>query len=56
MWVTDAVYMPNCRKLVIATTGRDIRFYDVTSSQYHEEYYLFGKYQLLIEHQIWRIL
>ena len=38
-WVTDAVYMPNCHKLAVASTGRDIRFYDTTTaSQYIEEY------------------
>ncbi|KAH9494634.1 hypothetical protein Btru_019803 [Bulinus truncatus] len=42
MWVTDAVYMPNCQKIAIASTSRDIRFYDVSSSQYFEEYHLFG--------------
>ncbi|KAH9494635.1 hypothetical protein Btru_019804 [Bulinus truncatus] len=33
MWVTDAVYMPNCQKIAIASTSRDIRFYDVSSSR-----------------------
>ncbi|XP_055876696.1 WD repeat-containing protein 49-like isoform X3 [Biomphalaria glabrata] len=42
MWVTDAVYMPNCQKVAIASTSRDIRFYDVSSSQYFEEYHLFA--------------
>ncbi|XP_059147520.1 WD repeat-containing protein on Y chromosome-like [Physella acuta] len=42
MWVTDAVYMPNCQKIAIGSTSRDIRFYDVSSSQYFEEYHLFA--------------
>lgn len=44
MWVTDMVYMPNCHKLAIASTSRDIRFYDVTSNQYFEEFHLFGEF------------
>lgn len=43
MWITDAVYMKNCQKLAIGSTSRDIRFYDVSSSQYFEEYHLFGE-------------
>ena len=43
MWATDAVYMPNCRKLAIASTGRDIRFYDIASKQCNEDYHLYGK-------------
>ncbi|XP_035828989.1 WD repeat-containing protein on Y chromosome [Aplysia californica] len=42
MWVTDAVYMKNCQKVAIGSTSRDIRFYDVSSSQYFEEYHLFA--------------
>ncbi|CAL1530117.1 unnamed protein product [Lymnaea stagnalis] len=42
MWVTDAVYMQNCQKIAIASTSRDIRFFDVSSSQYFEEYHLFA--------------
>ena len=42
-WVTDVVYMPNSHKIVIASTGRDLRFFDATSStQFYEEFYLFG--------------
>ena len=43
MWVTDAIYMKNCQKIAIGSTSRDIRFYDVSSSHYFEEYHLFGK-------------
>lgn len=42
MWVTDAIYMPNCHKIAIASTSRDIRFFDTSTSQYFEEYHLFG--------------
>lgn len=48
MWATDCVYMPNCRKLVVASTGRDLRFFDVTSNTYNEDFYLYGKKKLLI--------
>lgn len=42
-WITDAVYMANCHRLAIASTGRDIRFYDTTTNdQYYEEFYLYG--------------
>ncbi len=43
VWVTDAVYMANVRKIAIGSTGRDIRFFDATSSQYFEEFHLFGE-------------
>ena len=43
VWVTDAVYMANVRKIAIGSTGRDIRFFDATSSQYYEEFHLFGE-------------
>ena len=43
MWVTDAVYMPNCHKIAVASTSRDIRFYDVTSTSYFEEFHLYCK-------------
>ncbi|KAK7112140.1 cilia- and flagella-associated protein 337-like isoform X2 [Littorina saxatilis] len=40
MWVTDAVYMRNCEKIAIGSTGRDIRFWDVSTNQYFEEFHL----------------
>jgi len=43
MWVTDAIYMPNCHKIAIASTSRDIRFFDTSTAQYFEEWHLFGK-------------
>ena len=42
-WVTDACYMSNCHKIAIASTGRDIRFFDVTSSFFYEEFHLYSK-------------
>ena len=42
-WITDAVYMSNCNKIAIATTSRDIRFYDCSTSQYYLEFHLHGK-------------
>ena len=42
-WITDAVYMPNCNKIAIATTSRDIRFYDCSTNQYYLEFHLHGK-------------
>ena len=48
MWVTDAIYMPNCQKIAISSTSRDIRFFDTSTSQYFEEYHLFGKYSVWV--------
>ncbi|CAH1794020.1 unnamed protein product [Owenia fusiformis] len=42
MWITDAVYMPNCHKIAISSTGRDIRFFDASTSQIFEEFNLYG--------------
>ncbi|XP_052262965.1 WD repeat-containing protein on Y chromosome-like isoform X3 [Dreissena polymorpha] len=42
MWVTDAIYMPNCHKIAIASTSRDIRFFDTSTAQYFEEWHLFA--------------
>lgn len=42
MWVTDAIYMPNCHKLAIASTRRDLRFYDVAGNQIIEDYHIYG--------------
>ncbi|XP_052783274.1 WD repeat-containing protein on Y chromosome-like isoform X3 [Mya arenaria] len=42
MWVTDAIYMANCNKIAIASTSRDIRFFDTSTSQYFEEWHLFA--------------
>jgi len=43
-WVTDAIYLNNCHHIAIASTGRDIRFFDTaTSTQIFEEFCLFGK-------------
>jgi len=44
MWITDVVYMPNCNKLALASTSRDIRFFDCSTNQWFEEYHLFGKF------------
>ena len=41
-WMTDAVYMPDCHKLAVATSGRDIRFIDVTHSNFKEEFTLYS--------------
>ena len=50
MWVTDAIYMPNCHKIAIASTSRDIRFFDTSTSQYFEEYHLFGKCSIFLKY------
>lgn len=42
MWVMDAKYMANCHKIVIASTKRDLRFYDIAGNQTIEDYDLYG--------------
>lgn len=42
MWVMDAKFMPNCHKIVIASTKRDLRFYDIAGNQMIEDYDLYG--------------
>uniref|UniRef100_A0A8C5R5F8 EF-hand domain-containing protein n=1 Tax=Leptobrachium leishanense TaxID=445787 RepID=A0A8C5R5F8_9ANUR len=41
-WTTDAVYMSNVHKLAVATTSRDIHFFDVSTMNMFEEFHLFG--------------
>ena len=41
-WMTDAVYMPGCHKMAVATSGRDIRFIDATHSHFQEEFTLYS--------------
>lgn len=41
-WTTDAVFMPNVHKLVVSTLGRELRFFDVSTTNYTEEFHLFG--------------
>ena len=43
MWISDALYMPDVHKLVIASTGRDLRFFTVSSEAFHEEFTLYGQ-------------
>lgn len=42
MWVTDAIFMANCNKIVVGTSSRDLRFYDVSTNHYFEDFHLFG--------------
>ncbi|XP_031750588.1 WD repeat-containing protein on Y chromosome isoform X2 [Xenopus tropicalis] len=41
-WVTDAVHLPNANKIAIATTSRDIHFFDVSTMNLFEEFHLFA--------------
>lgn len=43
MWVSDAIYMSDAHKLVLATTSRDLRFFTISSETFLEEFCLFGK-------------
>ena len=38
----DAKFMANCHKIVIASTRRDLRFYDIAGNQMIEDYHLYG--------------
>ncbi|XP_034646268.1 WD repeat-containing protein on Y chromosome-like isoform X2 [Trachemys scripta elegans] len=41
-WTTDAVYMANVHKIAVATTCRDIHFFDVSTANLVEEFHLFA--------------
>ncbi|PAA57634.1 hypothetical protein BOX15_Mlig027962g1 [Macrostomum lignano] len=41
-WVMDAAFMENCKKLVLSTTGREVKFYDIASNVIKEEFVLYG--------------
>ncbi|XP_075760105.1 cilia- and flagella-associated protein 337-like isoform X2 [Pelodiscus sinensis] len=41
-WTTDAAYMANVHKIAIATTCRDIHFFDVSTANLLEEFHLFA--------------
>ncbi|CAF0886081.1 unnamed protein product [Rotaria sordida] len=43
MWVTDAIYMTDAHKLVLASTSRDLRFFTISNETFLEEFALFGK-------------
>lgn len=40
MWVTDAVAMPNVHKMALATTNRDVYFYDMSTPIYTPQFHL----------------
>lgn len=44
MWITDALYMPDTHKLVLASTSRDLRFFTISNETFLEEFILFGKF------------
>ncbi|XP_076155259.1 cilia- and flagella-associated protein 337 [Alosa pseudoharengus] len=41
-WTTDAIFLPNVHKMAVATLGRELRFFDISTSNYTEEFHLFG--------------
>ncbi|XP_067403406.1 cilia- and flagella-associated protein 337-like [Emydura macquarii macquarii] len=41
-WTTDAAYMANVHKIAVATTCRDIHFFDVSTANLFEEFHLFA--------------
>ncbi len=42
MWITDAIYMADVHKLVLASTSRELRFFTISSETFLEEFSLFG--------------
>jgi hypothetical protein len=42
MWITDAIYMADVHKLVLASTSRELRFFTISSETFLEEFALFG--------------
>ena len=42
MWITDAIYMSDAHKLVLASTSRDLRFFTISNETFLEEFNLFG--------------
>jgi len=48
MWITDAIYMPDAHKLVLASTSRDLRFFTISSETFLEEFILFGECSIYI--------
>ncbi|CAF2653059.1 unnamed protein product [Rotaria sp. Silwood2] len=42
MWITDAIFMPDVHKLVLASTSRDLRFFTITTEAFLEDFVLFG--------------
>lgn len=43
MWITDAVYMTDAHKLVLASTSRDLRFFTISTEIFLEEFVIFGE-------------
>ena len=41
-WYTDITYMGNVGKVVICSTGRDLRFWDISTGHFMEEFHLYG--------------
>lgn len=41
--VTDCATMANCNKLAVATTARELAFYDLSTTVYTCQYHVHGK-------------
>jgi len=55
MWITDAIYMPDAHKLVLASTSRDLRFFTISTEIFLEEYIIFGKSKNRTKYQNFRL-
>jgi hypothetical protein len=55
MWITDAIYMPDVHKLVLASTSRDLRFFTISNETFLEEFILFGKFSRRTKNETFEI-
>ena len=46
LWVTDAVCMHNVHKLAVASTNRDINFFDMSTPSYKALFHLCGMHYI----------
>ncbi|XP_040187600.1 WD repeat-containing protein on Y chromosome-like isoform X2 [Rana temporaria] len=45
-WTTDAIYLPNLHKFAVSTTSRNIHFFDISTINMSEEFYLCALQQI----------
>lgn len=45
-WISDAIFMSDVNKLILASTGRDLRFFTVSNETFMEDFHLYGNEKL----------
>lgn len=50
VWVTDCAMMTNCNKLAMATTARELLFFDLSTTVYKCQYKVYGTLHLMDTH------